>query len=303
MKVWNRFILKSRAAENKQYHMLCVLIGYIFWVWNVHVSQSQVSCFDAYACVNQTINATSHVYLAGYKSGAGSNSKISITSGSGIDTQISGALGAYKMSQLISPDVITYVERGAAYIKNDPYGIIADYVDCHGALSCAGSSIYIEEGTLMCRTGEACARSELTVTSLIEARGTYSLANSVIRPAQDDLTIKFYGHLAGYNTTIICDNEDHICSFDCYGNSCFNTKFICHENAACDADCDDDISRFCPVMYYVSYNDTWDDNGMCIQSLHTRATDWFQIVDHSCFYRVDLRRTLRLQTTFNLLQK
>ena len=240
--------------------MLPWVIGTIIW-FLAKICHSQVSCNDAYECVNRTINATNHVYFVGYRSGASKNTKVSITSGGGIDTQMTGALGGYKMGQIISPDLIAYTERSAAYIVNEPYGIIAEtYIDCHGALSCVGSTIYLETGSLVCRTVEACARTQLTVTSLIEARGTYSLANAIIRPAQDDLIIKWYAHLAGYNATVICNSSDHICDLECYGNACFNVKFICHTNAACSFDCDDSISRICPTVYVI--NDTWTENGM-----------------------------------------
>ena len=227
----------------------------------VQVSHSQVDCNNAYECVNDTINSTAEINIAGYRSVASPNSKILLT-GSGEQTVISGAFGAYKTSKIISPDVLSLGELGAAYIVNDPCGIISETdIDCRGALSCAGSSIYVEDGNLNCRTGESCARAVLTASS-IEGRGSYALVDSVIRPAENSILIKFYGHLAGYNTTVICEDKDDDCTLECYGNSCFNTKLICHESASCDTQCDDDISRFCPVVYYIHSNDTWTENGV-----------------------------------------
>ena len=95
--------------------------------------------------------------------------------------------------------------------------------------------------TFICFGEYSCSYTNIFGGEYLYGHGPFSLRNSIIESNLPSINI---GYLAGYNTTIICNNN---CSINCFDNACFNTYYHCESgNCNININCDTAISSYCP---------------------------------------------------------
>ena len=132
--------------------------------------------------------------------------------------EISGEFGAFESS--ITSTYYTHVNCPFAAASSDI--TLDEWSDYHGYLSCLAHS--------------SC-RDSIVVSSLTEAFGPYSLANSTIQSIGDGdyntVIITFRGYKSGQNAKVICQDGD-ICPIACFAvSACENMECI---GAGCSID-------------------------------------------------------------------
>ena len=125
--------------------------------------------------------------------------------------EISGEFGAFESS--ITSTYYTHVNCPFGAASSDM--TLDEWSDYHGYLSCLAHS--------------SC-RDAIVVSSLTEAFGPYSLANSTIQSIGDGdynaVIITFWGYKSGQNAKVICQDDDE-CYVQCFGvSACENMECI-----------------------------------------------------------------------------
>ena len=123
---------------------------------------------------------------------------------------------------------------------------ITDYpgpyvLECSGSNTCQNTNHSAEQSfqiaQVICSGENSCYGARINSVKQIDAKGSFSISNSVITSGGGDLIVNIYGFLAGNNATIYCKNND-LCYINCFGNGCMNTQVICDVTPNCIINCD-----------------------------------------------------------------
>ena len=137
-------------------------------------------------------------------------------------------------------DYTSYVRNTAGgYLSSSYTNILNTSIQCQGELSCYNINIIKNAETIYCDGYKSCYNS-IFYNNIRNIFGTslFSLSNTIIYSSNTttdksiynpDLQVSFYSFYSGFNSTIICNNNDY-CTVNCEGNGCTNVNFICFES-------------------------------------------------------------------------
>ena len=249
----------------------------------VAFSQTEVYCNKAFECANQSIIALSgglgRVDGHGYKSNYGPESSIQT------DNAILHGSFAARYAASISATQFGLCLSTFSCADVQSFTTTSDDIQCYGANSCQNANIFSGD-ILLCIGTQSCKDTIINDTDVIVGDGAYSLQNAIIDGGGFDIfTIGFYGHHAGYNTTIYCyGGIDFTCVVICYGNSCYGTQLVC-QDATCDEyaiECDENDGVTCPIMILNknSNNDLYN-NSIITTNIATTFDAFYDEIDMS----------------------
>lgn len=240
---------------------MCRLFCVIFVT--IIVPTASIECLSPFQCSNQTVNDTEYTYGYGYKSIFGKGTRIANTECNVVNCAASHSCKRNGIVD-VACNLWGYGVDSLSFGQEVIYS--KTQINCAGASACLGS-ILISDGDIRCHGDKSCVNTIIKGTPSIKGQGAYSLMNSIVDSKSTkynennssitmDITLR--GYYAGYNTTVVCQDGD-TCSITCYGNSCFNTFFKCHNNAICNVNnCNKNESIDCPI--YVNFSDSISDN-------------------------------------------
>lgn len=241
------------------------------------------NCYDKFSCVGDTIIANDSVYGYGYKSLGEANVEIyhdrsKINEDSSNDLLCGGSFSCNKISNvtIYDDDFKCYADNSCSNATGTLFA--TDAASCWGTNSCSNSKLEAMN-YVSCYGSQSCVNSLITnnynrstynnyyndtywsYDTIIEGYGFLSLYQSLIYMSFGDLqswytelnesivTIQLRGHLAGYNTTIICNDTKQKCNIECSGTGCTNTYYTCINGATCNVNyCDDSLNIICPIQ-------------------------------------------------------
>ena len=218
-------------------------------------------CSAAYECTGGWIDS-SDIECDGYYSCSDSEQVLSSTR-----TRCSGG-SSCSNSQFVF--TLEYLDcRGGASCTNINRISSYEEIYCIAFHSCANSVLHAPNSSVYC-DGEYGCDSSVIIYGIEEviARSAFGLTNAIINyknktgigsqyTSIQNITVKLYGYLAGYNTTIYCNQGDR-CEIECFGNGCVGTVLICSNEAVlCQVDCLNSTSSDCATIINVNTS-SWD---------------------------------------------
>eukprot|EP01083_Nonionella_stella_P304629 1059493_1 len=167
---------------------------------------------------------------SGYQSASGPNTTIRCSNN---NCDCHGAFSCYNTQSIVFASELKcygihscsnhHPQKG--YITNDQ---TAGRMWCGGANSCSSTVIQQTTGTftLLCTAFLSCTNSYFSGIFEINARGAYSLYNSVIDSNGSNTNITLGGYNAGFHSQILCQSTD-VCHIHCPQSGCTALHINC----------------------------------------------------------------------------
>ena len=108
---------------------------------------------------------------------------------------------------------------------------------CHGELSCANSTIQLNNGILYVYGDRSIMNSRIIGGKRIRVNSRLGAYNTTFINTQNNAFYQFDGTASGKDATIVCGNN-HTCSVYCSGDACIGLKVVCDGECNFDIDCD-----------------------------------------------------------------
>eukprot|EP01084_Bolivina_argentea_P194260 333271_1 len=214
----------------------------ITFVLNFGLS-SAVTCNTPYDCTAyHDINSNDNIdmYANGYKSASVNGSIIINTSiNNNIWVWCSGAFSCQSVQSIYittnyPPDILNmrFYGTGSAQTISSISSAVSV---CYSSSACSYSTI--ESDFTVCDGDQSCSNCIINpkgLTNKITGYGAYSLKNATIDSIKSGgrFTIDFAGYHAAFGALIICQSG-HICTINCYSNSCDYLTTQCLDNNNC----------------------------------------------------------------------